>query len=233
MHPLDACCSALVFLTRSSGKIFPLLIAAAILAVACGVTRHESVCFAGDQAAPPGFLSLAKEAAFWEKWREQHRDTAGTLDPFFYGKEIQEPVDKRLIETAKHSDPFVLVVLTSANRGRFAVVSLTKNTKSNEWQQINWARVPDVKGMREVIVTPHAIQEDILKTLSNGPVFAEGGSTAFDCTSVFVFIRYQGKQNRLAAYDPGVALRERAKRDKVAAALESLLKDTVLSKRDN
>ena len=178
---------------------------------------HESICFAEEQKRLPGFSSLAKEAEFWEKWREEHRDD-GRLEPFFYGKRIQEPVDKRLVEIGERSDPFILVVLTAVNYRIFKVVALAKN---NQWQQTKW----ELEAMEERVVTVSGIEENVLKTLSEGPVFVEANDAAHDVASVFVFIKYQGKQNRLAVYNPHYVFHERAKRDKVPAALESLLKD--------
>lgn len=221
MRHLNLCLFALCFFrTASFGRIAYPAFAAAILAwmAVSGMLCHEPVCFAEEQKRLPDFSSLAKEAEFWEKWREEHRDD-GRLEPFFYWKRIQEPVDKRLVEIAKRSDPFILVVLTAVNHRIFKVVALAKN---NQWQQTKW----ELEAMEERVVTVPGIEENVLKTLSMGPVFVEANDAAHDVASVFVFIKYQGKQNRLAVYNPHYVFRERAKRDTVADALESLLKDT-------
>ena len=225
MRFLNACRSALGFVSlRSSDKTFPLLVAAAIVTQAAigGMIHHKSLCFAGEERAAHDFSSLAKEAEFWDKWLEEHRGAA-YFDPFFFSEELRGPVDKRLLEVAKHSDPFVLVVVSSVNSGRFLVISLAK---SRGWQQINWKLGATTREpMKESSVKAPVVEEGVLKTLSTSPVFVEGKDPAFDCASVFVFIQYHGKKNRLAVYNPSRALRERAKQDEVAAALESLLEN--------
>lgn len=222
MRFLNACRSALGFVSlRSSDKTFPLLVAAAILTQAAigGMIHHKSLCFAGEERAAHDFSSLAKEAEFWDKWLEEHRGAA-YLNTYFFSEALHEPVDKRLVELAKHSDPFVLVVVKSR---RFSVISLAK---SRGWQQLSWKLGATTREpMKESSVKAPVVEEGVLNTLSTSPVFVEGKDPAFDCASVFVFIQYHGKKNRLAVYNPSRALRERAKQDKVAAALESLLEN--------
>jgi hypothetical protein len=189
-------------------------------------TSRRSACIAAEQDCPCDFVSLAKEAAFWGKWMEAHRGTE-SLDPFFYWESLQKPLDKKLVGIALHSKAFVLVIVANVNSGEFKVISVAKD---DHWRQTNW-ELADKYEMKESVVTAPLVSEHVLKTLSSSPVFVASNNEVSDARSAFVFIKYQGKCNRLAVYDVGRVLREKAKNNAVAAALESLLQDTgVLTK---
>jgi hypothetical protein len=177
------------------------------------------------------FSSLAGEYEFWRTWINHNPLPACPLEPFLLeerGTTVKK-IDNELRATAKASEIFVVVIQVNVQNAIFEVVSLAKGT---QWQQTRWEDLVE-DGWRKTVGNAPVVKQDVLTTLSGEAVYLDASDIyAYDCDSVYVFLRYKGKCSRFAIYNPQYEdashyhpdddTGKKAEGDPVAAALKSL-----------